>query len=81
MLLTLAKVGVACLGLIAVCAASSRWLLVNWATMELLRKLGALLLTIGVAVAVFAAAGVALKIPEMQDMSAALARRFKRAQP
>jgi putative peptidoglycan lipid II flippase len=81
MLLTLVKVGVACLGLAAVCAASSRWLLANWATMELLRKLCTLLLTIGVAMAVFAAAGVALKIAELQEMWSALARRLRRTRP
>ena len=78
MVSTLAKVAVACLGLVAVCAASMHWMLADWATMPFWRKFGGLMLTIAVAVAVFALAGLALKIPEMQEISGAIRRRLKR---
>jgi putative peptidoglycan lipid II flippase len=78
MISTLAKVAVACLGLIAVCAASMHWMLADWATMPFWRKFGGLMLTIAVAVTVFALAGLALKIPEMQEISGAIRRRLKR---
>jgi putative peptidoglycan lipid II flippase len=78
MVSTLAKVTLACVGLVAVCAASTHWVLMDWATMPFGRKLGGLLLTIAVAGTTFVLTGLALKIPEMQEISGAIRRRIKR---
>src|ERR1700730_14544990 len=78
MLLTLVKVGVACLGLAAVCAASSRWLLANWATMELLRKSATLFATMAAGGLVFLAVGAALRIEELDEVIDAVKRRLRR---
>src|SRR3981081_1559398 len=54
MLVMLGKVAVAAAALVAVCAASSHWLLADWGTQTFLSKLGALLGTVIVGVLVFA---------------------------
>jgi hypothetical protein len=46
--------------------------------MSFLRKLGALLLTIGAGGVVFAAAGIALHIEELKELQAAIGRRLRR---
>jgi putative peptidoglycan lipid II flippase len=79
MLVMLAKVGAAAAALVAVCAASSRWLLADWATQTFLIKLGALLGTVIAGALVFAACGVALHIEELKELQAALKRRLRRA--
>ncbi|HEY4445655.1 MAG TPA: murein biosynthesis integral membrane protein MurJ [Steroidobacteraceae bacterium] len=79
MLKMLAKVAVASAALVAVCAASSHWLLADWATQAFLRKLGALLGTIIVGALVFAGCGVALHIEEFKELQGALKRRLRRA--
>jgi hypothetical protein len=71
-------VALACLGLVAVCAASTHWVLSGWATMAFWPKFGWLMATIAVAGTVFIVAGLALKIPEMQEVSGAIRRRLKR---
>jgi putative peptidoglycan lipid II flippase len=78
MLVMLAKVAVAAAALVAVCAASSHWLLADWATQPFLRKLGALLATVIVGVAVFAGCGVALHIEELKELQSAVKRRLRR---
>jgi putative peptidoglycan lipid II flippase len=78
MLVMLVKVAVAAAALVAVCAASSHWLLADWATQPFLRKLGALLATVIVGVAVFAGCGVALHIEELKELQSAVKRRLRR---
>jgi putative peptidoglycan lipid II flippase len=78
MLVMLAKVAVAAAALVAVCAASSHWLLADWATQPFLRKLGALLATVIVGAAVFAGCGVALHIEELKELQSAVKRRLRR---
>lgn len=75
---TLAKVALACLGLAAVCAASKHWVLSGWATMAFWPKFGWLMATIALAGAAFILGGLALKIPEMHEISVAIQRRLKR---
>src|ERR1700692_3915678 len=74
----LAKVAVAAAALGAVCAASSHWLLADWATQPFLSNLGALLGTVVVGALVFAGCGVALHIDELKELQAALKRRLQR---
>jgi putative peptidoglycan lipid II flippase len=79
MLVMLAKVGAAAAALVAVCAASSHWLLDDWATQTFLIKLGALLATVIVGALVFLACGLALHIEELNEVQGALKRRLRRA--
>jgi putative peptidoglycan lipid II flippase len=78
MLIMLGKVTLAAAALAAVCAASSHWLLADWQTMGFLRKLGALMLTICVGGGVFAVAGIALHIEELEELQGAISRRLRR---
>jgi putative peptidoglycan lipid II flippase len=78
MLVMLAKVAAAAAALAAVCAASSHWLLADWATQPFLSKLGALLGTVIVGALVFAGCGVALHIDELKELQGALKRRLRR---
>jgi hypothetical protein len=64
--------------LIAVCAASSHWLLADWPHQALLPKIGALALTVVVGCAVFAGCGILLHIEELKELRAALMRRLRR---
>jgi putative peptidoglycan lipid II flippase len=79
LLTMLAKVAAAAAALVAVCAASSHWLLADWATQPFLSNLGALLGTVVVGALVFAGCGVALHIEELKELQAALKRRLQRA--
>ncbi len=74
----LGKLALACLALIAVCAASSRWLLADWQTQSLTIKGSALALTVVAGAVAFAAAGAALKIDELQQLTQAIQRRSRR---
>ena len=78
MLVMLGKVAVAALALVAVCAASSHWLLADWASQRFLSKLAALLATIVAAALVFAGCGAALHIEELKELQAAIKRRLRR---
>jgi putative peptidoglycan lipid II flippase len=78
MLVMLGKVALAAAALAAVCAASSHWLLADWQTMSFVGKLGALLITISVGGLVFAGAGIALRIEELEELQAAISRRLRR---
>jgi putative peptidoglycan lipid II flippase len=78
MLRMLAKVALASVALIAVCAASSHWLLADWPSQAFLSKVGALLLTVGLGVLVFVGCGVLLRIEELDGLMGALRRRLRR---
>jgi putative peptidoglycan lipid II flippase len=78
MLVMLGKVAVAAAAMAAVCAASSRWLMADWAMQAFPIKLGALLGTIIVAAVVFAGCGAALHIEEIKELQAAVKRRLRR---
>jgi putative peptidoglycan lipid II flippase len=78
LLLLLAKVAVAGAALVAVCAASSHWLLADWRVQSLWIKLPALLATVAAGAAAFAACGVLLHIEELKDLGEALKRRLRR---
>ena len=78
MFVMLGKVSVAALGLIAVCAASSHWLLADWESQRFLSKLAALLSTVVAAALVFAGCGAALDIEELKELQAAVKRRLQR---
>jgi putative peptidoglycan lipid II flippase len=74
--LMLQKIAVATAGLVAICLAAMQWLLAGWATQGLLPKLGELLLTVCVAMAVFGAAAHALQVEELHRFTAAVKRRL-----
>jgi putative peptidoglycan lipid II flippase len=78
MLILLTKAGAAGAALAAVCVASNHWLLHDWATQAFLPKAAALLATIIVAAAVFAACGAALAIDEFNALLEAVKRRLRR---
>jgi putative peptidoglycan lipid II flippase len=78
LLVMLGKVATAALALVAVCAASSHWLLADWETQAFLSKLAAVLLTVIVGALVFAGCGTALHIEELKDLQGALKRRLRR---
>jgi putative peptidoglycan lipid II flippase len=74
----LGKVAAATAALVAVCAASSHWLLADWETQTFLRKLGALFGTVIAGVLVFGACGTAFHIEELKELQAAIKRRLRR---
>jgi putative peptidoglycan lipid II flippase len=78
MVVLLAKALTAGAALAAVCAASNHWLLNDWPTQAFLPKVVSLLATVIVAGAVFAAAGVLLRIEELNDVIATITRRLRR---
>jgi putative peptidoglycan lipid II flippase len=78
LLLLLLKVAVASGALVAVCAASSHWLLAGWREQSLWIKLPALLATVVAGAAAFAACGVLLHIEELKELRDAFMRRVKR---
>jgi len=77
MLRMLGKVALASLGLVAVCAASSHWLLADWATQAFLSKLGALLFTVILGMVVFVGCAALLRVEELDELIAAIRRRLK----
>ncbi len=78
LLLLLGKVALASVPLIAVCAASSQWLLADWQHQALLPKIAALLVTVFAGAALFAASGILLHIEELKELRAAFIKRLKR---
>ena len=78
LLLLLAKVALASVPLVAVCAASSHWLLADWQHQALLPKLVALLLTVTAGAGLFAASGIMLHIEELKEVRDAFMRRLRR---
>jgi putative peptidoglycan lipid II flippase len=79
MLAMLGKVTVACLPLVALCLASSHWLLANWAVQPFWSRLGALLATVTAGAAVFVASGARLDIEELDELIGLVRRRLHRA--
>jgi putative peptidoglycan lipid II flippase len=79
MLSMLFKLAVAALPLIAVCAASSHWLLADWATQAFLPKLGALLATVLIGLMMFVGGCALLRVAEIEELVRALRRRLQRA--
>jgi putative peptidoglycan lipid II flippase len=78
MLAMLARVALASLALLAVCAAARHWLFADWADRAFIPKLTSLLVTVLLGIAAFLAAGVALRIEELQELLQALRRRLVR---
>jgi putative peptidoglycan lipid II flippase len=78
LLLLLAKVALASAALVAVCAASSHWLLADWQHQAFLPKTVALLATVVVGGGVFAAIGILLHIEELKEVRDAVKRRLGR---
>jgi putative peptidoglycan lipid II flippase len=79
MLIMVGKAALAAAALVAVCAASSHWLLADWQSQAFLPKLGALLATVIVGALVFAGCGAALHIEELKEVQGAILRRLRRA--
>ena len=78
LLLLLAKVALASVPLVAVCAASTHWLLADWQHQALLPKIAALLVTVTAGAGLFAASGILLHIEELKELRDAFMRRLKR---
>jgi putative peptidoglycan lipid II flippase len=78
MLVMLVKVGVAGAALAAVCAASNRWLLADWATQALWNKGLALMATVIAAGGAFVVCAAALRVEELTGLLTAVARRLRR---
>jgi putative peptidoglycan lipid II flippase len=78
LLLLLAKVALAIAPLVAVCAASSHWLLADWQHQALLPKIAALLVTVIAGAGLFAAGGILLHIEELKELRDAFMRRLRR---
>ena len=79
MLFTLFKIGIAGCVLAAVCWASTRWLLADWATREFWSKAFLLFGTVFAAGAAFLSAAALLKIEELTSVLSAVKRRLRRA--
>jgi putative peptidoglycan lipid II flippase len=79
MLRMLAKVAASAAVLAAVCAASTHWLLADWATQAFLAKTAALLGTVIAGAVAFAVCGSALHIEELNELRGAIQRRLRRA--
>jgi putative peptidoglycan lipid II flippase len=75
----LAKLALASVPLVAVCAASSHWLLADWQHQALLPKIAALLVTVIAGAGLFAASGILLHIEELKELRDAFMRRLRRA--
>jgi putative peptidoglycan lipid II flippase len=78
MFVLLRKAAIAGAALAAVCAASTHWLLADWATQPFIIKAGALLGTVIIGGLVFAGCGVALRIEELTELIGMLKRRLRR---
>jgi putative peptidoglycan lipid II flippase len=78
MLASLGKVAVAGAALSAVCAASTRWFLADWATQPFWSKTAALFATVLVGALVFAGTGALLKLEELNELTAGVKRRLLR---
>jgi putative peptidoglycan lipid II flippase len=78
MAVLLGKAAIAGVALAAVCAASTHWLLSDWATQTLVRKTAALFATITAGGLVFLGVGAALRIEELDEVIGAVKRRLRR---
>ena len=72
------KAAVAAAGLAAVCAASLRWLLADWATQMFWMKIGLLLATMLASGVVFGLLGLALRIEELDQLLSIFKRKLRR---
>ena len=81
MAVLLAKAAIAGAALAGVCWAATHWLLADWPNQAFLPKVAALLATVTVGGAVFAAAGLLLRIEELQELIAMVQRRVRRGRP
>jgi putative peptidoglycan lipid II flippase len=79
MAILLGKAAIAGAALAAVCAASTHWLLSDWATQTFLRKTAALFATMAVSGVVFLGVGAALRIEELHEVIGAIKRRLRRS--
>jgi putative peptidoglycan lipid II flippase len=80
MAVLLGKAAIAGAALAAVCAASTHWLLSDWAAQAFVRKTAALFATMTVGGLVFLGVGAALRIEELHEVIAAVKRRLRRPQ-
>jgi putative peptidoglycan lipid II flippase len=78
MLILLGKAAIAGAALAAVCAASTHWLLSDWAIQSFVRKASALFATVTVGGLVFLGVGAALRIAELNELIDAVVRRVRR---
>jgi putative peptidoglycan lipid II flippase len=78
MAVLLGKAAIAGAALAAVCAASTHWLLSDWATQTFLRNTTALFATITAGGLVFLGVGAALRIEELNEVIGAVKRRLRR---
>ncbi len=72
----LARVAIASLALVAVCAAAQQWLFADWPHTAFLPKLISLLATVLAGIAAFVGAGILLRIEELRELLQALRRRL-----
>jgi putative peptidoglycan lipid II flippase len=80
MLALLGKVALATAALVAVCAASSHWLLADWATAPFIGKCAVLVGTVIAGMIVFGVCGALVRIEEFDELLGSLKRRLRRAQ-
>jgi putative peptidoglycan lipid II flippase len=73
----LGKVALASVALVALCLASSHWLLADWADQAFWSKLSALLVTVIGGAAVFVGCGSLLRIEELNEVVGAVRRRLR----
>jgi putative peptidoglycan lipid II flippase len=73
----LLKAAIATAALLAVCFASMHWLLDGWASQAFVPKLGGLLLTVSVAMALYGGVAHLLHVDELHRFTAALRRRLR----
>ena len=73
----LGKVALASVALVALCLASSHWLLADWAHQAFWSKLSALLATVIGGAAVFVGCGSLLHIEELNEVVGAVRRRLR----
>src|SRR3984893_6854781 len=78
MAVLLGKAAIAGAALAAVCAASTHWLLSDWATQTFLRNTTALFATMTAGGLVFLGVGAALRIEELDEVIGAVKRRLRR---
>ncbi|MGH9643172.1 MAG: murein biosynthesis integral membrane protein MurJ [Terriglobales bacterium] len=76
MLVLLGKVALASIPLVALCAASSHWLLSGWATQAFGSKLAEVLATVTLGAAVFVGCAILLRVEELEELMQVLRRRL-----